>query len=819
VGPRFVENGNVGISPVEKIMAQAGAWIPCSNCGARNAATDQFCSHCGYSLTQMATAQTLAKSFHTAATWATSGPVPHRITGALQSGQQLSGRYRVVRIVGKGGFGAVYEATDARFQARRVVALKEMSDAQLNPMERATAIQNFRNEADLLVPLSHPNLPHVSDFFEEDGKAYLVMEFIQGKTLEKEQEDAGGPLDERRVMNWAIQLCDVLNYLHTQQPPIVFRDMKPSNVMVTKNDQIKLIDFGIARFFKTTATKDTTSLGSRGYAPLEQYGQGQTDHRSDIYALGATLYTMLTNTAPLDAPVRRINPSLFETPRQHNALVSPVSENIILQAMAEEPDNRYQSAAEMYQAILHSGVVVQQPSQTSLPSFSNASSSVKQASGQPYLPAGSQPSVQGGSTMSPVGQGQVQAGNVQQPLPGVSRRNLLIGGAVAVAAAATGTFFLLRASRQNATHPATTVRVSGATITVDFLYSTEKDQWLQAAIDRFHKSDAAIYQGKAIRIRPDSNGSLSLVDSILNGDVKPVAWSPASVIELNQLINSWQKKYPGQQITNIIDAQPLVKSPLVFAVWEDRAQILLNHYKSIDWATLHDAMPRKWADIGGPEDWQLVKFGQTSPAESNSGLLTVLLMAYAFSKKERNLTVNDVTSPGCFRYLDVFESAVTAFGHSSATYLTQSVFVSGPSSYDIVTTYENLVLTYQDVVKRAGLPTLRPFYPGVNFISTHPFALLHGPWAKVEQVAAATIFRDFLLAVPQQQLALQYGLRPANLSVNITDNVPGNLFLSSSVRSDIHHDLQSVQYPDTTVVKALVDVWRQHYSDRQLADG
>ncbi|HEY5003478.1 MAG TPA: zinc-ribbon domain-containing protein, partial [Ktedonobacteraceae bacterium] len=90
-------------------MAQAGAWIPCSNCGARNAATDQFCSHCGYSLTQMATAQTLAKSFHTAATWATSGPVPHRITGALQSGQQLSGRYRVVRIVGKGGFGAVYE--------------------------------------------------------------------------------------------------------------------------------------------------------------------------------------------------------------------------------------------------------------------------------------------------------------------------------------------------------------------------------------------------------------------------------------------------------------------------------------------------------------------------------------------------------------------------------------------------------------------------------------------------------------------------------------------------------------------------------------
>ena len=156
----------------------------------------------------------------------------------------MEGRYRIVNMVGKGGFGAVYEATDERFQARRVVAIKELSDAQLSPPEKITAIQNFRREADLLVPLSHPNLPNVSDFFEEAGKAYLVMEFIQGKTLEKVQEDAGGPLDETRVMHCALQL----SYLHGQPQPIIFRDMKPFSMIVMKNDPIKLVGFSIVRF-------------------------------------------------------------------------------------------------------------------------------------------------------------------------------------------------------------------------------------------------------------------------------------------------------------------------------------------------------------------------------------------------------------------------------------------------------------------------------------------------------------------------------------------------------------------------------------------
>src|SRR5215471_15483244 len=227
------------------------AQIPCGHCGNLNDPSDQFCANCGYLMAGGPTG-TIPVISSTHAPTVLASPA-QRITGTLAQGALLGGRYRIAEIVGKGGFGAVYEATDQRFQGRRVVAVKEMSDAYLSPSDKVQALQDFRQEADLLVQLKHQNLPDVSDFFEEGGKAYLVMEFIEGKTLEKMQEYIGHPLDEKLVMEWAVQLCDVLNYLHSQPQPIIFRDMKPSNVMVTKTGHVKLIDFGIARIFKSTS--------------------------------------------------------------------------------------------------------------------------------------------------------------------------------------------------------------------------------------------------------------------------------------------------------------------------------------------------------------------------------------------------------------------------------------------------------------------------------------------------------------------------------------------------------------------------------------
>ncbi|HEU5100399.1 MAG TPA: serine/threonine-protein kinase, partial [Roseiflexaceae bacterium] len=230
----------------------------------------------------------------------------------------IQDRYRLIRLLGSGGFGAVYLAEDQRLG--RAVALKEMDAARLGPDERAVAEQLFEREARMLASLDHPGLTRIWDFFQHDRRAFLVMEYVPGRTLRDLVQARGGPLDESLVLECALQLCDVLAYLHSRQPPVIFRDLKPANVMVVPGDgrweigdgsipspnsqlpapRFVLIDFGIARLFKPDQPGDTLIIGTPGYAPPEQYGQGQTDQRSDIYSLGATLYELLTLRPPFE---------------------------------------------------------------------------------------------------------------------------------------------------------------------------------------------------------------------------------------------------------------------------------------------------------------------------------------------------------------------------------------------------------------------------------------------------------------------------------------------------------------------------------------
>jgi serine/threonine protein kinase len=215
----------------------------------------------------------------------------------------LRQRYRLLQQIGSGGFGAVYKAEDQQL-GNRVVAVKEMSARGLTPEETQEATEGFRREALLLARLSHPNLPRIHEQFEEDGRWYLVMDFIEGETLEDYLEDRGGSLPVKEALQLGLQLSGVLGYLHTRQPPIIFRDLKPGNVMITPDDNIYLIDFGIARLFKPGQTKDTMAFGSPGYAAPEQYGKAQTTPRSDVFSLGALLHHMLTGTDPSDTPFR-----------------------------------------------------------------------------------------------------------------------------------------------------------------------------------------------------------------------------------------------------------------------------------------------------------------------------------------------------------------------------------------------------------------------------------------------------------------------------------------------------------------------------------
>lgn len=242
--------------------------------------------------------------------------------------------------------GAVYQAKDLK---RHVLcAIKEMSLSMVPPEEQAQAIQNFKIEAKILWGLNHPNLPTFYGFFSENQRYFLVMEYIDGRTLEELLEQNRGPFSVRRVLGWARQLCDVLEYLHSQNPPIIFRDMKPGNAMLTRDGQVKLIDFGIARLFRPTGSQDTQLLGTPGFAPPEQYGSAQTDERSDIYSLAMTLYQLLTDKLPETG--FGLKDVRLDNPRIPLAVARALEK-----AAAMDPDDRYDNVAEFRRALLGPG--------------------------------------------------------------------------------------------------------------------------------------------------------------------------------------------------------------------------------------------------------------------------------------------------------------------------------------------------------------------------------------------------------------------------------------------------------------------------------
>ncbi len=234
------------------------------------------------------------------------------LTGPLQAGTVLQGRYAIERLLGGGGMGMVYLARDQRL-ANRPCAIKEMVDHFIDQAQRIEANEYFAREADTLAQLKHQAIPAITDRFELANRHYLVMEYVEGRNLEEELAACGQPLPEGLVIDIARQLCDVLAYLHGLAPPIIYRDMKPSNVMLGPNGRVVLVDFGIARLFK--AARKGTMIGTLGFAPPEQY-QGLVDPRSDIYSLGATLHYVLTGRDPEKfppfsfPPVRELRPAV-----------------------------------------------------------------------------------------------------------------------------------------------------------------------------------------------------------------------------------------------------------------------------------------------------------------------------------------------------------------------------------------------------------------------------------------------------------------------------------------------------------------------------
>jgi serine/threonine-protein kinase len=255
--------------------------------------------------------------------------------------------------------GCIYLADDLRLEGRQC-ALKEVENDRSQPPEMLReARDQFLREATVLARLDHPNLPKVSDFFSVGSRDYLVMDYVPGKdlrTLMQEAKQAGIFLPEGDVLNWASQLCDALTYLHSQEPPILHRDIKPGNLKLTPSGLLKLVDFGLVKVLAPGEVTITIlqGQGTALYTPLEQYGgdSGHTDVRSDIYAFGSTLYHLLTNRPPLDARERFLHPENLSAPRQINPAVSQRTERAILWAMNLHPDERPASVDHFRQSLL-----------------------------------------------------------------------------------------------------------------------------------------------------------------------------------------------------------------------------------------------------------------------------------------------------------------------------------------------------------------------------------------------------------------------------------------------------------------------------------
>jgi outer membrane protein assembly factor BamB len=266
---------------------------------------------------------------------------------ALQPGAVLQGRYRITGVIGVGGMGSVYQARDLRFpNVTRHVAVKEMLNLTSDQSMREMTLRTFERESDMLASLSHPAVPEIYDYFSNRDRAYLVMEYINGRDLEAIINSVADFVPTDTVLQWTIELCDVLGYLHQHQPePIIFRDVKPSNIMIDQHGRMRLVDFGIAKTFQVG--QKGTMIGTEGYCAPEQY-RGEASPASDVYGIGATIHHILTRRDPrleppfsfAERPIREVNPG-----------VSPDFEAVVMKSLAFEGGERYANAAVMKEAL------------------------------------------------------------------------------------------------------------------------------------------------------------------------------------------------------------------------------------------------------------------------------------------------------------------------------------------------------------------------------------------------------------------------------------------------------------------------------------
>jgi Ca-activated chloride channel family protein len=345
----------------------------------------------------------------------------------------------------------------------------------------------------------------------------------------------------------------------------------------------------------------------------------------------------------------------------------------------------------------------------------------------------------------------------------------------------------------------------GPPVEIGIAYGTEKERWLEWAVQEF----AQTHDGKRIKINLIPMGSLEGAHALLNGDQRIQVWSPASAAYKDIFVQEWQIKYNQNPI---LKEEPIALSPMVFVMWDERYQAFLPKYKTLSFSTVSQALEEKggWDSIAHKPEWGLFKFGHTHPNESNSGLMTIVLAAYSYHKKTKDLELKDVVDVGFQNWLQGLERDVSGLSNSTGNMMREMV-LKGPSSYDALFVYESVAIDYlKNAEGRWG--QLRVVYPEYNAWNENPYYIIDAPWSLTDQRKAAQTFLEFLLSEPVQKESLNHGFRPANPNVPV--KFPDSPFLKYADYG-IKVDLEKIcEPPRAEVVNNLLQSWQRSQGNR-----
>jgi serine/threonine protein kinase len=687
------------------------------------------------------------------------------------------GAYRVLRVIGVGGMGVVYEAEEPVLERR--VALKVLLPALAASV---SARQRFLREARAAAKVEHERIVPIFQVGEDRGMPYLAMPLLKGESLEQRLAREGRlPADE--VMRIGREVAEALDAAHAHG--LIHRDVKPANIWLEgPAARVKLLDFGLARSLETDTplTQQGSLVGSPAFMAPEQAAGEPTDARCDLFSLGCVLYRASTGRLPFEginllttllAVMHKQPPAPFEV---FSALPAPLSA-LIMQLLAKKPQDRPATAAAVIEAMSAMRAVT--PSSAAIAAL-------------PVTPAPVSPAELAATVSSP--------SPIADTSTGVSSRagkrsrltwSAVVAGAAAVALLA-GTFWLGPMLGRLGDSPADPVEIGIA-------YGTEKRSWFEDAVREF----AASPEGKGVKINLIPMGSQEGGQAVANDeDPRIHVWSPASSLYQEKFVRDWQLRHPGHQ--PIVRGESLALTPMVFVVWKNRHDAFVARYKSISFATIAQAMQLKegWGGIGGRPEWGQFRFGHTNPTQSNSGLMTLLLMACELNGG-KPLSAADLMQPAFQARLGVIERGLAGMSNSTGN-LMKDMVTRGPSAFDAVFVYESLAIDYLKAA-RGRWDDLYVTYPARNVWSENPYYILDVPWSSNEQRKAAETFLGFLLGEPMQKRALAHGFRPANINVPIRDSADSPFVLYKD--SGLSLDVGAVCDPPPQGLDELLRVW------------